>query len=110
MTVTIKEPYVVGEKPAPLVYQYLDSTGQPISIAGWVAEFHVKERFGSPSVFSASIFDGPSGKVQHVWTGSEFSTPGEYYAQFWVGNDTYRYASTLIKFKVASVIGTVPSL
>jgi len=110
MAITIKEPYVVGEKSTPLVYQYLDANGAPISVAGWAAEFHIQERFGSPVVLSASIVDGPNGKVEHVWTGSEFSAPGEYSGQFWVGDGNHLYASVTIKFKVAAAIGSVPLL
>lgn len=112
MSVTIKEPYVVGEKTSPLDYQYLDGTpsGAPINITGYSAEYHIQERYGPVVVLVATINDGPNGIVRHVFTGTEFSTPGEYWGQFWVGNGTNRYASTRIKFTVAAALGTVPSI
>lgn len=110
MSVTIKEPYVMGEKPAPLVYAFLDASGNPIDVTGWAAEFHIQERFGSPIVLTASIASGASGQVEHVWTGLEFPTPGKYTGQFWVGNGTFLYASTAIYFHVAAPVGTTPLL
>jgi len=110
MSVTIKEPFVVGEKPAPLDYQFLDANGAVINITGWSAEWHIQERYGAPVILTATISDGPNGKVRHTFTGTEFATPGSYTGQFWVGNGTNRYASTAIKFTVAAAIGTVPSI
>lgn len=110
MSITIKEPYVIGEKTSALDYQFQDSGGVIINITGFAAEYHVQERFGAPSVLSATIPTGTDGKVRHVFTGTEFTTPGDYTGQFIVGNGTNRYASVRIKFTVASVIGTMPNI
>lgn len=110
MSVTIKEPYVVGEKPSPLDYQFLDAAGAAINITGFSAEFHIQEQYGSAIILTATISDGPNGKVRHTFTGTEFPSAGNYRGQFWVGNGTNRYASVMIKFTVAAAIGSAPSI
>lgn len=108
--VTISEPYVVGEKPSPLVYQFLDANGAAINITGYTAKFQYQERDGAAVVASATISDGPNGKAQYTFTGNEFTTAGHYRAQFWAGNGTNRYASVDIIFDVALPVGTAPSI
>jgi len=110
VSVKINEPYVVGEKPSPLTYAFLDSSGVPIDISGFQAKFTYQERFGTAQSVSATVSDGPSGKATYTFTGTEFTTPGRYRAQFWVGNGTNRYASTTIEFDVAASIGPAPGI
>lgn len=103
-------PYVVGEKPAPLEYAFLDANGAPINITGWTAKFQCQERFGSVFYGNGVISDGPNGKAEYVFTGSEFPTAGTYRAQFWVGNGVNRFASVDIKFNVVSSVGVPPTI
>jgi hypothetical protein len=110
VSVTIKEPYVIGEKSSPLTYQFQDSGGAAIDITGYTAKFQYQEHDGSATVVSATVTDGPNGKVTYIWTGSEFTTAGRYRAQFWAGNGTNRFASTDILFEVALPVGPVPSI
>lgn len=108
--VTITEPYIVGEIPSPLEYQFLDAAGTPINVSGWAAELHIQEKFGTATVLTASVSDGPNGKVRHVFSAGELTTPGSYRAQFWAGNGVNRYASVDIKFTVATSVGTAPAI
>jgi hypothetical protein len=101
-------PYVTGEKPAPLQYQFLDSSGVPMDLTGYTAKLSVQERFGSPTEYSAVMAVAASGVVSYAWTGTEWPTPGRYAIQFWVGNGTNRYASVRMVFAVASSVGPVP--
>jgi hypothetical protein len=103
-------PYVVGEKPAPLEYAFLDASGTAINITGWSVRFQCVERFGTPFSGNGVVSDGPNGKAQYVFTGAEFPTPGQYRAEFWVGNGTNRYASIDIKFDVQAPVTTAPSI
>lgn len=103
-------PYVVGEKPMPLQYQFLDSNGSPIDLTGYTAVFSVREKYGSSTQYNASVSGPATGLVQYVWTAAEFPTSGSYLSEFWVGNGTTRYASILIKFDVRTAVGAVPSL
>ena len=109
-TVTIG-PYVVGEKPAPLVYQFLDSAGSPIDLTGYAVQFHFR-RSDSPTSSSgaAVLTDAAAGKVSHVWTGTEFSSPGTWWAEFWAGNGTQRYASARLQAVVRAVVGGPPAI
>lgn len=104
-------PYVVGEKPAPLEYTFLDSSGTPLDLTGYTAAFRCQERF-TPGAFdgTAAIPTGTDGIVVYTWTGSEFPTSGRYFAELWAGNGTNRFASLRIRFEVAAPVGDVPSV
>lgn len=103
-------PFVVGEKPAPLVYQFLDSNGVPIDLTGYTAMFEYTERDGTATSALATITTPASGLVQHIWTGAEMASSGHYISQFWVGNNSNRFASIRITYDVAVPVGAVPSI
>lgn len=105
-------PFVVGERPAPLVYQFQDANGAPLNLsAGYTAKFTYREVNATSSTeAAATMADAPNGKVQYVWTGIEFPTPGKYVAEFWTGNGTNRFASSLIVFRVRKPVGNVPAI
>jgi len=109
MSVTIG-PYVQGEKPAPLTYQFQDSAGAAINLTGYTAKFSYQEHDGAPVVANATVSDAVNGKVTYTFTGSEFATAGRYRAEFWTGNNTNRFASVDITFNVAVSVGTAPSI
>jgi len=104
-------PYVVGEKPPPLTYSFLDSNGSPIDLSGFTAGFTLREKYGAPVSYSATVSSPSAGAVTYAWTGAEFPTAGSYLAEFWTGNGvTIRYASVLIKIDVRLPVGAVPSV
>jgi hypothetical protein len=103
-------PYVVGEKPPPLQYTFLDSTSSPIDLSGYTAKFDIREKDGAPSTYNATVLNPSGGVVQYTWTGVEFPTSGSYLSELWVGNGVVRYASILIKFDVRTAVGPVPSV
>ena len=103
----------VGEIPNPLVYQFLDGAGAPLSIVGYTAKVNIAEEAGGLSVSNATavVTDGPNGKVTYTFTGNEFPTPGHWQIEIWVGNaGTRRYASVLILVDVRGAIGPVPAI
>src|SRR3954471_13563469 len=103
--ITISEPYVVGEKPSPLEYQFLDSTGAIINLTGFTAKFNYVERDGVAVSAAATIPTGTDGKARYTFTGTEFATAGHYRAAFIVGNGTNRYESVEINFDVSIGVG-----
>lgn len=96
-------PLVVGEKPAPLQYQYQDSAGVGIPLVGYAVRLLIWERDNPQNVttYTGALSDGPAGKVQYTWTGTEFLSPGQWRLRFWAGNTVQRFASTLITVPVA---------
>lgn len=108
--ITISEPYVIGEKPSPLEYQFLDSNGSPLVITGFTAKFNYKENDGAAVTAAATISDGPNGKARYTFTGTEFATAGHYRAAFIVGNGTNRYESVEINFDVSIGVGVMPNI
>lgn len=114
--ITILGSFTVGEVPPTLEYQYLDSDGVAISLAGYgVAQFHwASYAGGSPVVGpfneTASISDALNGRVTYSWDGDEFATPGRYLGQFFVNNGTNQLASILIEWHVCAAVGTPPSV
>ena len=103
-------PYVVGEKPIPLQYTFLDNSGAAIDISGYTAKFVLHEQLGVVQTFNATIPTPTGGVAQYTWVGTEFPTPGHYRARFWVGNNAQRLASVLITFDVADSEGPVPNI
>lgn len=103
-------PYTVGEKPAPLVYQFLDSAGAAINLTGFTAEFHFQRSDGTASTGVATVTDPTLGKVTHVWLGTELSTGGTWWCEFWVGNGTQRHASKRLEASVRAAVGAAPTI
>lgn len=106
-------PFVAGEIPAPLAYQFLSSAGMAIDLGGYTAKFSCREMSGgAPTVdgVSAVVSDPTNGVVTYTWTGTEFPTAGRYEAEVWVGNTTQRFASVLLKFEVRAAVASVPDI
>jgi hypothetical protein len=104
-------PFVTGEIPDPLEYQYLDSNGAGMPITGYSATFTVREKFATlPTIDAvvAVVSNAALGKVTYSWVGTEFPTQGRYFSEFWIGNGVQRYASEAIEFDVYDSIGSVP--
>lgn len=98
-------PYVVGEKPAPLVYSFLDANGVAINLAGYTVTFTYRRGDDSVAVTgSASVTGAATGQVTATWGTAPFPEPGRYYAEFWVDNSVNRFASVLITFVVRAAV------
>jgi hypothetical protein len=108
--ISLSEPYVIGEKPSPLEYQFLDANGTVINITGFTAKFNYQEHDGIAVSANASIPTGIDGKARYTFTGNEFATAGHYRAAFIVGNGTNRYESVEINFDVSIGVGPMPSI
>lgn len=103
-------PYVVGEKPPPLVYSFKDASGVAINLTGYSVRFQVQRTDATAAVFNGTLSDGPAGTVSYTWTGTEFTTAGKYWAEFWAGNGVNRYASLRLEFTVRAAVGTAPAI
>lgn len=105
-------PFVVGEIPAPLYYDFQDSNGLDLDLTGYTIKYMFREYMSSVAVTkNASLVGGvPKGRVQYVWDGTELVGPGHYLSEFWAGNGVQRFASLLILFDVRISVGPVPAI
>lgn len=104
-------PFTVGEKPAPLEYTFQDSSGSAIDLTGYAARFTYREEYDAAgTTVNAIVTAAPAGQVTYTWAGTEFPTPGQYFAQVWAGNGANRYASPRIRFTARSAVGAVPAI
>lgn len=108
-TVTIG-PYVVGEIPAPLEYQFLDSDGLPIDLTAYQARITICSPDGLPLTRNATVTDSAGGKVTYTWQGDEMPTAGWYTVFFWVGNGVNRFASVRLAFAAVLPCATAPAI
>lgn len=104
-------PFVCGEKPAPLQYQFLDAAGAAIPLTGYAVRFIIRERdSGATSTVNGTLSDGPNGIAQYAFTGTEFPTPGKYQMEFVVGNTVQRFNSVIITAAVRAPLGPEPAI
>jgi BppU N-terminal domain len=105
-------PYVVGEKPVPLEYTFLESDGTVLNLTGYTAKF-VTRPVDDPSAvatYSATVSSPAAGVVTYTWDGTELVTPGSHWAELWVGNTVNRYASLRMTYSVRQSVGPVPAI
>lgn len=102
-------PFVTGEIPDPLRYQFQDASGAPMDLTGYLAKFVFGEDDAPTTTVDASLVaGGVDGWVEYIWTGTELADPGHYVGELWVGNGTQRYASVRIMWDVRRARGLVP--
>lgn len=106
-------PYVVGEKPAPLLYRFTDENGVALDLSGYVARFTWRERYAArttATTANAAVTSAANGEVTYTWSGTEFASAGSYLAELWVGNNVQRFASVYVRFVVRAPVGVVPNI
>lgn len=103
-------PYVLGEIPPPLTYQFLDSSGAAIDLTNYSGSFSWQEHDGVAGTGAAAVSNAVNGEVTYTWTGAEFATAGRYTAFMWAGNLTNRFASLPLAFTVQLPVGPVPAI
>lgn len=103
-------PYVVGEIPTPLEYTFLESDGTAMDLSGYTAKFVTRPSDDPSAVaeFTAQVTNPTGGVVTYAWDGTEILTPGNHWAEFWVGNTTNRFASLRMSYSVRQSVGPVP--
>lgn len=110
--------FTIGEIPAPLEYQFLDSNGAALNFTtggSYTAKFQWGRLVNSTALAgavtaAAVVTDAANGKVTYSWNGTEFLTPGTYEGMFWVGNGTSRFASIPLTWKTCASVTTPPTI
>jgi hypothetical protein len=105
-------PFVVGEIPAPLAYDFQEFDGTVLDLSGYTVKFYYREKFDQTAATRSAVLQPSAnkGRVVYSWTGTDLVSPGHYSAQFFAGNGVQRYASNLITFDVASAVGPIPAI
>lgn len=108
-------PFVVGEIPTPLVYQFKDQDGVPIDLTGFSSVFQIAERnnvlvFYNPKTNNAVVTNPTDGEVTYTWDGSEFTNAGRFVGMFWVGNGSLRFASEYFYWITCLSVDTPPTI
>lgn len=98
-------PFVAGERPLPLEYQFLDADGDPLNITGYTVKFVMRERHGLSVTYNGSLLDAANGKVVYTWTGTEMLIAGRWEAEFTVENAGNRFVSLRLVFDVVRPVG-----
>jgi BppU N-terminal domain len=96
-------PFVAGEIPDPLVYQFQNADGSPIDLQGYQVQFCFAEQWGGQvREANAQTLDAAQGTVTYDWAATDLALPGRYLAMFWAKKAAQRYyASVPIRFDVA---------
>ena len=98
-------PFVVGERPDPLRYVFLDSAGAPIDLTGYVASFCWAEAWGEVGTGPAEVTDPTGGEVTYTWQPAALASPGRFTGQVWVDDSGgRRYASVPVRYNIAAGI------
>lgn len=114
MTLNFKTPntdlgeFVVGEVPAPLQYEFLDSDGVPINLTGYTVQYLIREQHAAKSttvVRTGALITPLTGIVGYTWTALDFLDPGSYISEFKVTNTVQTWVSILITFAVRQAVG-----
>jgi hypothetical protein len=102
-------PFVAGEVPDPIVYQFQDAAGAPIDLTGFAAlTWCWAERWGGAQARPAEAVDPAQGTVRYVWGADDLDSPGQFTGHFWATQEGgRRYASVPIRFDVAFPAGQV---
>jgi hypothetical protein len=104
-------PFVSGEVPAPLQYQFLDASGVGLPIQGYEVRFlFAEEDLPSVEHACALVDGGANGVVQYVWQDGDLDVVGHYIGELWTGNGTQRYASVRVLWDVRRSRGPVPAI
>ena len=99
-------PWKVGERPFPHVVAFTDNAGQPINITGMTAKWIYSVDNGAPVQRAASVTNGPAGEATYTWVNEDFTVPGIYRAEMWVGSAAgIKLASVTFAFRVRAAVG-----
>jgi hypothetical protein len=93
-------PFVAGEIPDPLVYEFLDADGNPMDLTGYTASFAYAELWGTPAAVRSAVADGST--VTYTWQASDLAVPGRYHGELWTGeaDGIPAYASVQLRWNV----------
>lgn len=100
-------PYVRGEVPPPLVYQFQDIDGVKVPITGFHGVFVLKKTATATAVERAIVLDATESTLTFTWGLTDLDTDGTGSGQFWVGSTdgTRKYASEDYEWDVESGVG-----
>lgn len=105
--------YVGGERPAPVTVQFTDSNGTNLdtSTGVWVARLVYKVDGAADADATTDTTPTVNGTGLATFTPPVAAiTSGSYVARLVIGNGTNRYASELITWTVADMVGSMPNI
>ena len=105
--------YVGGEKPAPVTIQFTDSNGTNLdtSSGSWVARLVYKVDGADDTTAASDATATVNATGLATFTPPvALVTSGTYVGRLVIGNGTNRYASELIHWTVADMVGSMPNI
>ena len=119
MSAIVLGPYHAGEKPPQLTVTFKDSTGAPIDLTGYTAEFAYRSYGGTwvtrIGAGAGVVVDADQatnkGQVHYTWQASDLATAGDYESELWVGNaTTQRFDSQRFAYQVKPSVVPAPTI
>lgn len=101
-------PYVAGEIPAPLEYQFQDDNGTPLTATGMTATFAFAPLGGGEATEADADYEESTATATYTWGDTDI-TAGLWVGEFTIDNGTNQFKSVRLLWLTKPALATVAS-